>query len=499
VQAFETEGLIGTGAAPAVLAYLFHRIEDRLDGRPTLLIIDEGWLALDDDGFAGQLREWLKTLRKKNASVIFATQSLSDIDGSHIAPAIIESCQTRSCCRTSARSSRRSPRSIAASASTTARSRSSRGPCPSATITASRGAATACSSWACPTSRSRSAPPPPRPTRPLIARIVAEHGRDGFLAAWLRHAASAGPPTSSPTSPISSPKNGEVTAMTFAASFRAARLARRAAPPPVALAPMLARRLRPRHAQWIVYDPSNYAQNVLTAARTLQQINNQITSLQNEAQMLINQARNLASLPYSSLQQLQQSVQRTQQLLSQAQNIAYDVQQIDQAFQSKYGNVSMSASDQQLVADARSRWQNTVGGLQDAMRVQAGVVGNIDTNRARCRRWSARARARPARLQATQAGNQLLALQAQQLADLTAVVAANGRAQALTEAEQAAAAEQGREQRRRFLTPGTGYQPGNAQMFHGTATEGTPWTARCSRASAPSSSSRSRSRRPRSR
>ena len=95
VQAFETEGLIGTGAAPAVLAYLFHRVEDRLDGRPTLLIVDEGWLALDDEGFAAQLREWLKTLRKKNASVVFATQSLSDIDNSPIAPAIIESCQTR--------------------------------------------------------------------------------------------------------------------------------------------------------------------------------------------------------------------------------------------------------------------------------------------------------------------------------------------------------------------------------------------------------------------
>ena len=95
VQAFEIEGLVGTGAAPAVLAYLFHRIGDRLDGRPTLLIIDEGWLALDDEGFAGQLREWLKTLRKKNTSVIFATQSLSDIANSPIAAAIIESCPTR--------------------------------------------------------------------------------------------------------------------------------------------------------------------------------------------------------------------------------------------------------------------------------------------------------------------------------------------------------------------------------------------------------------------
>jgi type IV secretion system protein TrbE len=95
VQVFETDGLIGTGVAPAVLSYLFHRIEGRFDGRPTLLVIDEGWLALDDREFAGQLREWLKTLRKKNASVIFATQSLADIDGSAIAPAIIESCPTR--------------------------------------------------------------------------------------------------------------------------------------------------------------------------------------------------------------------------------------------------------------------------------------------------------------------------------------------------------------------------------------------------------------------
>ena len=95
VQVFETDGLIGTAVAPAVLAYLFHRIEGRFDGRPTLLIIDEGWLALDDADFAGKLREWLKTLRKKNASVVFATQSLADIDGSAIAPAIIESCPTR--------------------------------------------------------------------------------------------------------------------------------------------------------------------------------------------------------------------------------------------------------------------------------------------------------------------------------------------------------------------------------------------------------------------
>jgi P-type conjugative transfer protein TrbJ len=182
--------------------------------------------------------------------------------------------------------------------------------------------------------------------------------------------------------------------------------------------------------------------------------------------MLMNQARNLASLPFSSLQQLQQNVQRTQQLLSQAQNIAFDVQRIDQAFQQQYGNVSMSATDQQLVANARTRWQNTVGGLQDAMRVQAGVVGNIDSNRTQMSELVGQSQNATGALQATQAGNQLLALQSQQLSDLVALLAANGRAGALTEAERAAAAEQGREQRRRFLTPGNGYQPGNAQMFN---------------------------------
>ncbi|WP_260929139.1 conjugal transfer protein TrbE [Novosphingobium sp. 9] len=95
VQAFEIEGLVGTAAAAPVLTYLFHRLEQRLDGRPSLIIIDEGWLVLDSPAFAATLREWLKTLRKKNASVVFATQSLADIEASSIAPAVIESCPTR--------------------------------------------------------------------------------------------------------------------------------------------------------------------------------------------------------------------------------------------------------------------------------------------------------------------------------------------------------------------------------------------------------------------
>jgi len=219
-------------------------------------------------------------------------------------------------------------------------------------------------------------------------------------------------------------------------------------------------------AQLIVFDPNNYAQNVLTAARELQQINNQITSLQNQAQMLINQARNLASLPYSSLQQLERSIQRTQQLLAQTQRIAYDIKQIDQAFSTTYAPTSMSTSDQALIANAQTRWQNSVAALQDALRVQATVVGNLDTNRNQMSALIGASQGATGALQVSQAGNQLLALQAQQLADLIAAVAAQGRAQNIETAQRVGAQDQGREQLRRFLAPGRGYQPSSVQMFH---------------------------------
>ena len=233
---------------------------------------------------------------------------------------------------------------------------------------------------------------------------------------------------------------------------------------PMAMVPILA---TPAQAQFggIVYDPTNYAQNVMQAARALEQINHQITSLQNEAQMLINHARNLTSLPHSSLQELQQSVARTQALLGEAQRIAYDVREIDQAFETAYGEVSVSDSDQSLIDGAKQRWQTTVAGLQDAMRVQAGVVGNIETNRRQMSELIGASQSATGALQAAQAGNQLLALQAQQISDLTAVIAAQGRAQNLEAAQRAAAQEQAREQRRRFLEPGEGYRPGKAEMF----------------------------------
>ncbi|MBK8840328.1 MAG: conjugal transfer protein TrbE [Hyphomonadaceae bacterium] len=93
---FEMEEIMARpkAAAPALL-HLFDRLEERFDGRPTLLVLDEAWLFLDSPLFAARIREWLKTLRKKNVAVVFATQSLADVADSAIAPALIESCPTR--------------------------------------------------------------------------------------------------------------------------------------------------------------------------------------------------------------------------------------------------------------------------------------------------------------------------------------------------------------------------------------------------------------------
>ena len=222
----------------------------------------------------------------------------------------------------------------------------------------------------------------------------------------------------------------------------------------------------PSLGQAVVYDPSNYAQNVLQAARALEQITHQITALQNQSKMLLNQARNLTSLPYSSQQTIQQSLTRTQQLLSQAQRLSYDVDQIDRAFQRTYPQAySASVSSQQLVGDAKERWQTSQAAFQDSLRVQAGVVQSLATTRSETEALVSASQSAVGALQTAQAGNQLTALQIRQLADLTALVAAQARAENLAGARNTANQEQARAQISRFLTSGQGYQAQPVQLF----------------------------------
>jgi type IV secretion system protein TrbJ len=223
----------------------------------------------------------------------------------------------------------------------------------------------------------------------------------------------------------------------------------------------------PAQTQMIVYDPSNYVQNMLQAARALQQINNQIASLQNQTLMLLNQARNLASLPYSSLQTIDRSIAGTQQLLSQAQRLAYDINQIDQTFAQTYPqSYSVSTTSQQLFSDAQTRWQNALAGYQDSLRVQAGVVQALGTTRTQTDALVSASQSATGILQATQAGNQLVALQTRQLLDLTALIAAQSRAQSLAGARTTVSDAQAQVQFNQFLSNGQTYQPQTVQMFH---------------------------------
>lgn len=215
----------------------------------------------------------------------------------------------------------------------------------------------------------------------------------------------------------------------------------------------------------IVFDPRNYAENLLSASRALEQIQNQITSLQNEAQMLINQAKNLTSLPTSLLGQIEGNFSEMKSLLTEADKLAYSVQDIESQFTSTYESFGSDLSSQQLVDGARERWQTSVSAFEHSLKAGAVAVDNIEGTQEQTSVLVDASQSAVGVLQATQAGNQLLAVQAKQVADLTAMMAAQGRANALEQARKAAAQEQAREQFGRFMA-GSGYSPSSVKMFH---------------------------------
>jgi P-type conjugative transfer protein TrbJ len=155
-----------------------------------------------------------------------------------------------------------------------------------------------------------------------------------------------------------------------------------------ALAPLLAMILAiavgtPARAQMLVFDPSNYSQNLLTAARSLQQIQNQIKSLQNEAQMLINQAKQLELLPTTVLNDVERDYSQVQTLLKQANGITYNVQSLNQAYSQRYPvSISSSTSDLQIIASAEQRWQDSLSAFQHSLTLGAGAVQNLPNTQA---------------------------------------------------------------------------------------------------------------------
>ncbi|EYT98410.1 Conjugative transfer protein TrbJ [Pseudomonas aeruginosa PA99] len=228
--------------------------------------------------------------------------------------------------------------------------------------------------------------------------------------------------------------------------------------------------VQPAHAIFgigdIVLDPTNLVQNTLTAVRTLEQINNQIKQLQNEAQMLTNQARNLASLPFNVVQRLRANLAATERLIAEAKGLAYDVANMDREFARLYPEqYAATVSGDQMYQDAQQRWKNTLSGLHTAMRLQAQVSQNLREDEGVLADLVSKSQSATGALQAMQATNQLLALQAKQSIQAQQLQITQDRAASLELARQAAAVERGREVTRRFLGSGTAYTPQSVDFY----------------------------------
>ncbi|WP_206243646.1 P-type conjugative transfer protein TrbJ [Novosphingobium terrae] len=218
----------------------------------------------------------------------------------------------------------------------------------------------------------------------------------------------------------------------------------------------------PAQAQFAgtVFDPSNYSQNILTAARTLTQINNQITMLQNQAQGLINQAKNLATINFPELTAISQTINQVNQLMSQAQAIQFKVANIDSQFKSMFPtSFNQALTANQHVADARSRLSASMTAFQHTMTVQAQVAENIATDTATLSTLSDRSQSAQGALQAQQATNQLLALVAKQQMQLQTMMAAQYRADAIDRANRTQSQSDAQGAVTQFLGSGSAYTP----------------------------------------
>jgi P-type conjugative transfer protein TrbJ len=208
----------------------------------------------------------------------------------------------------------------------------------------------------------------------------------------------------------------------------------------------------------IVFDPSNYSQNVLTAARSLEQINNQIRALENQAQMLINQAKNLTSLPTSIAGQLAADLQQIDSLISQAKDISFNVQKATSEFERLYPRqYSAGVSSDRMVQDATARWDNTYQAFRQTLLTQATIASAIDQDGQRLRTLMANSLGAVGALQAQQSTNELLALQVKQSLQAQTLAAMQARANALKSAEEQASAAAAQERFVRFIGDSRAY------------------------------------------
>ena len=228
----------------------------------------------------------------------------------------------------------------------------------------------------------------------------------------------------------------------------------------VAIPALMALESQPASAQIAVFDPTNYSQNILTAARALQQVNNQIQSLQNQATMLVNQAKNLSTINFPELQALTARLQQIDQLMGQAQAIQFRIASTDQQFRTLFpGAAGQALTSSAMLADAKARMAASVAAFRQAMSVQSQIVENVQADATSLGGIVSRSQGAEGALQVSQATNQLLALTAKQQFQIQNLMAAQYRAEAIEQARRVQAESDAHAATTRFLGSGTAYSP----------------------------------------
>jgi len=207
-----------------------------------------------------------------------------------------------------------------------------------------------------------------------------------------------------------------------------------------------------------VFDATNYSQNLLQAARALEQINHQVQSLQNEATMLQNMAKNLERIDFPQLRQMKAALGQIDQLMAKAQSIDFNVDTLDQRFKEMFpGSVEQALHTDQRVADARARLDGAMEAFGHSMSVQARVVANVQQDSQLLDDLVGRSQSAEGALQAQQATNQLLALSAKQQLQLQDLLAAEFHSAAIERARSAQSEAEARAATTRFLGSGKAY------------------------------------------
>lgn len=211
-----------------------------------------------------------------------------------------------------------------------------------------------------------------------------------------------------------------------------------------------------------VFDATNYAQNLIQAARALDQINNQVKSLQNETSMLQNMARNLQRIDFPQLERITSAMQRIDSLMGQAQGIDFKVDGLDERIRTLFpGELGQAIERDRRVADARARLDAAMAGYRQSMGIQAQVAQNVTQDAGILGELAAVSQGSAGALQASQAANQLLALSVKQQLQLQNLMSSAFREQSIERARRIQAEEDGRSATRRFLGTTSTAPPGN--------------------------------------